>query len=436
MIATRMRREQGSTAGVDGLDVAIIGAGIGGLTLALMLHEAGIACSVYEAAPQIRPLGLGINILPHASKELCRLGLEPDLARVGVQTKEAVFFNRFGQRIYTEPLGRAAGYPWPQFSIHRGDLQQVLLRAVEERVGADRVMLGHACVGVDQDDSAAIVRFADAAAGTPLPPRRSRVAVACDGLHSAVRRQLHPEEGAPLYSGFNMWRGVTVWPPILSGASMIRAGWLTHGKMVIYPVRDNVDGLGRQLVNWLVEMETRRHQTRDWNRAGVLDDFFHAIEAWRFDWLDVPAFVKAADAIFEFPMVDQDPLSWWTRGRVTLLGDAAHPMVPRGANGAGQAILDARALTTHLAAGGDPVAALQAYEAERLPATSEVVRMNRTNPPDAIMREVFLRTGDTPFDRIEDVISREEIVALLDRYKKVAGYDLASVRAKPGAGAP
>ena len=408
-------------------EVAIVGAGIGGLTLALMLDEAGLSCTVYESAPEIRPLGVGINILPHASRELCGLGLEPALARVGIQTRESVFFNRFGQRIYTEPLGRAAGYPWPQFSIHRGDLQQVLLDAVRARLGPDRVVLGHRCVHVDQDDAGATVRFADAGTGAGLPSRRAAVAIGCDGLHSAVRKQLHPEDGDPLYSGINMWRGVTRWTPILSGASMIRAGWFTHGKLVIYPIRDRVDDEGRQLVNWVVEIETPKHLARDWNRRGSLDDFAGTFADWHFDWLDVPAFLAATDGVYEFPMVDQDPLPWWTQGRITLLGDAAHPMVARGSNGAGQAILDARALTTHLAGAGDPGAALAAYEAERLRATSEVVRMNRANPPDAILREVYERTGDRPFDRIDEVISQDEMGALLDRYRRVAGYDRASV---------
>ena len=224
-----------------------------------------------------------------------------------------------------------------------------------------------------------------------------------------MRKLLHPRDGPPLYSGVNMWRGVTVWPPILSGASMIRAGWLKTGKMVIYPIRDNVDGRGRQLVNWVAELETPRHAHRDWNRIGDVDDFIGAFEAWHFDWLDVPQLIRHAETILEFPMVDQDPLPWWSRGRVTLLGDAAHPMYPRGSNGAGQAILDARALAAALRSHPNPADALKSYEAERLPFTAEVVRMSRRNPPDAILREVFERTGDKPFARVEDVISEDEL---------------------------
>jgi 5-methylphenazine-1-carboxylate 1-monooxygenase len=405
------------------MDAIIIGGGIGGLTLALTLHRAGMPSRVYESAPEIRPVGVGINILPHASKELAELGLEGELAKLAVETREAVFYNRFGQLIYREPLGRHAGYDWPQFSIHRGDLQKVLLDAVRQRVGADRIFTGWKCTRVEQDEAGATAHFRSAASGEELPPQRGTVVIGCDGIHSAVRRQLHPGEGDPLYSGVNMWRGVTRWAPFLSGASMVRAGWFTPGKMVIYPIRDRVDGEGRQLVNWVAEIATPKHESRDWSRPGRLEDFIQAYEDWHFDWLDVPAFIRAADVMLEFPMVDQDPLPWWSRGRVTLLGDAAHPMVPRGSNGAGQAILDARVLADCLGAERDPALALAAYEARRLRATANVVRMSRKNPPDAILREVYQRTGDKPFRRIEDVISEDELKGISDGYKRVAGYD-------------
>jgi 5-methylphenazine-1-carboxylate 1-monooxygenase len=415
------------------MEVVIIGGGIGGLTLALTLEKAGIASRVFESSAEIKPVGVGINLLPHATKELARLGLDGELARVAVETREAVFFNRFGQLIYREPLGRAGGYDWPQFSVHRGDLQLVLLDAVRRRLGDDRLRAGWKCVGFAHDASGAAALFRSSVTGEELPPQRGAVVVACDGIHSVIRKQLHPQEGEPLYSGVNMWRGVTRWPPFLSGASMVRAGWLKCGKMVIYPIQERIDGEGRQLVNWVAEIETPRHQQRDWNRRGSLGDFLGAFEAWHFDWLDVPALIRAADCVLEFPMIDQDPLPWWTQGRVTLLGDAAHPMVPRGSNGAGQAILDARALADALVKHGDPAEALQAYEARRLEATANVVRMSRKNPPDAILREVFVRTGDRPFDRIEDVIGLEELKAISDGYKRVAGYDRESL-AEPGGG--
>jgi 2-polyprenyl-6-methoxyphenol hydroxylase-like FAD-dependent oxidoreductase len=402
-------------------DVLIAGGGIGGLTLALALHREGIPCRVFEAAPDIKPLGVGINLLPHSTAVLGRLGLESALAAVAITTKESVFFTRFGQLIYREPAGRAAGHATPQFSIHRADLHRVLADAVVERLGADRLQLGWNCVGFEQDERSVTARFSDTVTGGELPAQRAAVLIGCDGIHSAVRRQLHPSEGEPLYSGVNMWRGTTVWEPILSGASMIRAGWLTPAKIVVYPIRDNVDGNGRQLVNWVVEIETPEHTTRDWNRRGRLEDFIGPLESWHFDWLDVPAFIRAADQILEFPMIDQEPLPFWTRGRVTLLGDAAHPMYPRGSNGAGQAILDASVLTSLLARHDDSREALAAYEHERLPATAAIVRMNRTNPPDAILREAQMRSGDKPFRSIDDVLSRADIEALLSNYRQVTG---------------
>jgi 2-polyprenyl-6-methoxyphenol hydroxylase-like FAD-dependent oxidoreductase len=407
-------------------DIIIVGGGIGGLTLGLSLHAANIPCWIFESAPEIKAVGVGINLLPHATKELAALGLEGALARVAIETRDATFFNRFGQLIYQEPLGRAAGYDHPQFSVHRGDLQRMLLDAFRARAGHDRIVTNHHCLGVEQDDAGVAVTFSDGPSGAARSTLRGRVAIACDGINSAIRKQFFPDEGEPRYSGVNMWRGVTRWKPMLSGASMVRAGWLSHGKMVIYPIRAaGSDGL--QLINWVAEIETPNYRKRDWNREGSLDDFIGPFADWHFDWLDVPAFIRAADSVLEFPMVDQDPLPRWSFGRVTLLGDAAHPMVPRGSNGAGQAILDARALTALLQS-AEPVAALAAYESQRLAATTRIVLTNRTNPPDAILREVFQRTHDRPFKAIEDVISRDELVALSEGYKRVAGYSKDALR--------
>ena len=405
------------------MEVTIVGGGIGGLTLALMLHEAGIASRVYEAAPELKALGVGVNLLPHATRELCRLGLEQPLAAVAITTRESGFYNRFGQYIYSEPTGRYAGYDWPQFSIHRGDLHQVLLEAFRQRVGADRLHLGWRCTGFAQDQDGVDLSFEG------QPAVRAEIAVSCEGIHSAIRKQLYPDEGPPRYSGINMWRGVTRAKPFLTGASMVRIGWLKPAKVLVYPIRDAIDAEGRQLINWVVDIETPEYKPqRDWNRRGRLEDFMHAVRDWHFDWLDVPALLEAADMILEYPMVDQDPLERWTFGRLTLLGDAAHPMYPRGANGAAQSILDCRTLADCLKNERDPQVALGQYERARLPATAKVVLTNRQNPPDAILREVFLRTGDRPFRSIGDVISREELAGMSESYHRISGSDQASVR--------
>jgi 2-polyprenyl-6-methoxyphenol hydroxylase-like FAD-dependent oxidoreductase len=400
-------------------DVVIVGAGIGGLTLALELHAAGVECVLLEAAQERRELGVGINLLPHATRSLSRLGLRDALAGVAVATKESVFFTRHGQLIYREPAGLAAGYAWPQFSIHRGDLQRVLADAVRGRLGADAVRLGHRVAGFTQDEAGATVTV-EREDGT-RSEFAGDVVVGADGVHSVVRRQLHPRAGVSHYTGCTMWRGTTVHPPFLSGASMVRAGWLATGKLVAYPIRNNPDG--SQLVNWLAEVDGPMRAREDWTRRGRLDDFIGHFADWHFDWLDVPALFRGAREIFEYPMIDSDPLPWWTRGRVTLLGDAAHPMVPRGSNGSAQAILDARSLATLLAdAANSPEAALRAYEAERREATAQVVLTNRRNPPDALLREVYERTGDQPFANIADVISAAEITAMMSAYRAIAGY--------------
>ena len=410
-------------------DVIIVGGGIGGLTLALMLQQRGIGARVYEAAPEIRPIGVGISLLPHAGKELGLLGLLDALTDVAVTTRDSRFFNRFGQFVYSEPVGRYAGYDWPQFQIHRGDLQQVLCRAFLDRVpdGSERLLTGHRCTGTDSGAGGAAAHFVDSATGRALPSAEGAAVIGCDGIHSVVRRQFFGDEGPPVYSGVNMWRGTTVWKPFLSGSTYLRAGWLTVGKIVIYPVRHDVDGQGRQLVNWVAEVQTDQYNEQDWNRTGRLEDFYDVFADWTFDWLDVAGLIRGAEQILEYPMVDRDPLPRWTHGRVTLLGDAAHPMYPRGSNGAGQAILDARSLADSLQSHPSVEEALQAYEEQRLPATSAVVHASRSAPPDVILKAVHERTGDRPFENIAEVITPQEMAAMSDRYKQVAGYDRESL---------
>jgi 2-polyprenyl-6-methoxyphenol hydroxylase-like FAD-dependent oxidoreductase len=410
--------------------IIIIGAGIGGLAFALALRKAGVPFRIFEAAAELKPLGVGLNLLPHAIKELSALGLEKRLAEKGIPTQEYCFYTRHGQLIYREPRGKLAGYDWPQISIHRGDLHATLYDAARERLGPNTVALGHKCVGLEQDAGGVTVQFVDPT-GVALPPVRGAVAVACDGVHSVARQKFHPAEAIPRYEGTTQYRGITRWKPFLTGASMAYLGTYETGKLIIYPIRNDIDGEGRQLINWVIEVSRRNDQLlRDWNRRSSVEAFIGSFEHCAYDWLDIPAVLRAADAVYEYPMVDQDPLPFWTANRITLLGDAAHPMMPRGSNGAAQAIIDATTLAGLLAADADWPAAMRAYEAKRLKATADVVLANRGIAPDAIIRVVEERTGGKPFERIEDVISREELVAWQERYKKVAGFSAADLNSR------
>ncbi len=404
-------------------DVIIVGAGICGLSLALNLHQRGIACRLFERAPTITELGVGITLLPHGMREFAALGLGDELLASGIENTQSCFFNRFGQLIYREPRGKFAGYPDPEVGIPRGRLQMILYRAAQQRLGAERIVTGHHCTGVTQDASGATALFVDASSGRPLPSQSGSAVIACDGIHSVIRKQFYPDV-AIAFSGINTWRGVTRRKPILDGRSYLRIGSILTGKMVIYPIADDADDQGNQLINWLCEIQQDVRERNDWNKPGRLEDFFPLYEQWRFDWLDVPALIASADAILEYPMVDKDPIERWTFERVTLAGDAAHPMYPRGSNGSAQAAIDARVLADRLAADNDVVSALRAYERERLTVTAKIVRTNREFPPDFINIKVEQLVGDQPFDDLDKVISQDELRALSDEYKRIAGFAL------------
>jgi 2-polyprenyl-6-methoxyphenol hydroxylase-like FAD-dependent oxidoreductase len=408
------------------MEIAIVGGGIGGLTLALALHQRGLPCRVYEGAPEVKELGVGITLLPHAMRELTALGLGETLARQGIENRESCFFNRFGQLIYAEPRGRVAGYPVPEVGIHRGRVHLTLWRAAVERLGAGRVLADHQCVGLEQSDQHVTLHLRSTASGAPRASVTADVVVACDGVNSVVRRHFYPADELR-FVGINTWRGVTRARPILTGRSYIRIGSIQRGNLVIYPIIDDVDGQGRQLINWTAQVAQPGYDRNDWNKPGRLEDFLHIYAQWTFDWLDVPDLIRRSDVIFEYPMVDKDPIDRWTFGRVTLLGDAAHPMYPRGSNGAAQAILDARALADRLAAGGDPPAALQGYETARSGPTARVVRTNREHPPDYLIRRVEELVGDAPFDDLGRYITPAELRRLSEDYKRIAGFALEDV---------
>ena len=411
------------------MTVIVSGAGIGGLTVALTCHALGIPVKVYEQVANITPLGVGINLQPHAVREIFELGLERKIDAIGVRTEEVVYFSKKGLQIHAEKRGLWAGYNWPQYSVHRGELQMMLLDAVRERLGPGAVQMGASITEVEECGNG--VRFSVVrGAGTSV--EQGSVLVAADGLHSKIRAQFYPDEGAPVWGGAVLWRGTTRATPFLTRASMAMAGHEAQ-KFVTYPI-SKPDENGVAVINWIAELKfspDTKWNREDYNRRGLLSDFLPQFADWRFDWLDIPALIKGADKVFEFPMVDRDPLAQWSFGNATLLGDAAHVMYPVGSNGASQAILDARVLGRCFYQHGVNAAALEAYEAERRPKCNAVVRANRRNGPDQVLQVVEERCGGE-FAHIDDVLPPGERQYMAARYKEIAGFDVDVLNSAPG----
>jgi 2-polyprenyl-6-methoxyphenol hydroxylase-like FAD-dependent oxidoreductase len=411
------------------MDVIVVGGGIGGLSLALSLHQAGIVVRVYEAVRDLAPIGVGINLQPTAVRELTELGLGDALAQTGIATQQVSYFNKFGQMISSEQRGLQAGYRWPQYSIHRGQLQMLLLRALRERIGPGNIRSGLSFTEIEQRGDRVRVHFRDRESGGELLDEAD-ILVGADGIHSAVRRQLYPSEGEPRFAQQILWRAAVDAEPFLGGHTMIIAGHF-HQRVIAYPIGKSVTP-GKLLTNWICQMTVPHTPPprEDWNRRVAKESVLAAFGTWRFPWLDVAALIEHSADIYEFPLVDRDPVSAWTFGRVTLIGDAAHPMQPIGSQAGSQAIIDARSLTRALLATSDTIEELKRYDQERRPIMNDITLRNRGFGPEAAMQLVEERAPDG-FIRIEDVISRQELDTIANSFSAAAGLDVDTVNGRP-----
>ncbi len=400
----------------------IVGGGIGGLTTALMLHARGIDCEIFEQAESVRELGVGINTLPHAIKELAQLGLLSKLDQVGIRTHELFYMNRIGQEIWREPRGTDAGFEYPQFSIHRGRLQSAIYQAVRERLGDRCVHTGHRLGSFTQDESGVTCYFFGRS-GSHCMTASGDILIGADGIHSLVRETLYPNEGPTRWNGSMLWRGAIEWPKFLTGRSMVIAGGMA-AKLVIYPIGEGSDE-NTPLTNWAVLVKVAEGgvppRKEDWSRQGRFEDLMPHVQRFSIPFVDAKGLIESTREFWEYPMCDRDPLPHWSHGRVTLLGDAAHPMYPVGSNGASQAILDARCLADRLAEAEHPTQALYMYECERLPMTAQIVQSNRSGGPEGVIDAVEARAPEG-FANIDDVLSYEERKAIVRGYAAKAGF--------------
>lgn len=418
--------------------VVISGGGIAGLVLALTCHQIGVPALILESARELRPLGVGINLQPNATRELFELGLEPEARACGVETKGYGFYTKFGHEIWVEPRGLGAGYRFPQLSVHRGELQMALYRVAIQRLGPDRVRQANRVVGYRNRSDATgdwVEVEVEARATGRVTTVEGSVLIGADGLNSAVRAQIAPDQPPPHWGGAIMWRGATRGTPFGDGASMALIGH-DDVRFVTYPITETDPETGEALINWLAELrqdpgDGRWHQQGGWNRPARAEDFLDHFVDWRFGWVDAPELITSTEEIFEYPMIDRDPLDRWRDGRVTLIGDAAHVMFPVGSNGASQAVVDGRKLGRAFLDHGVSVEALDAYEAELLPATAQMVLRNRGQGPDAVMQWVEDRSGGV-FDDLYDVVSYQELADHAAKYKGVAGLSVDELnRAEP-----
>jgi 5-methylphenazine-1-carboxylate 1-monooxygenase len=412
--------------------VVIAGGGIGGLATALTLHQIGVPCIVFEAVREMRPLGVGINLQPNAVRELYDLGItERDLDRVGLPAKEWALVGLNGNDIYSESRGLLAGYNWPQYAVHRGYFHMLLHEKVVERVGPKAVRLGSRVIGYRKHADGTVSALVEEADGS-TSEASGTLLIGADGIHSAVRAQMHPAQPPIHWGGAVMWRGTTWAKPIRTGSSFVGLG--THRqRMVFYPISHPDPQTGLAIINWIAEVtmdNAEGWKQRGWFRQVSVDDFLHHFANWTWDWLDVPALIRQANTVFENPMIDRDPVSTWQDGPVALLGDAAHAMYPTGSNGGSQAIVDARVLGAAIVEHGVTQEALAAYDNKLCGPISQLILRNRGAGPFGLLNTVDERCGGT-FDNIDDVIPPEERAEFMAGYKAAAGFAIEKLNAAP-----
>ena len=412
------------------MTVIVAGGGIAGMTMALTCHQLELPVIVHESVKTIEPLGVGINLQPNAVRELFELGLESELAEIGIQAKEWALVGKNGNDVWSEPRGLDAGYRWPQYSVHRGHLQMMLYRQVLKRLGPKAVISDSRLKGYNNDNDHVLAHFVDSDAKEQKV--EGSILVGADGLHSSVRAQMHPNDGPPKWGGAVMWRGTTQAKPIRTGASFVLLGKLEQ-RFVCYPISQPDPITGKAIINWIAELTydtSKEWGHSDWNTQVPVEKFINHFSDWSYEWLDVPQLIREASAVYEYPMVDRDPLTTWVDGRCVLVGDAAHVMYPVGSNGASQAIVDTRVLGSAFVKHGLDQTALLHYESLNLKEMNELVLRNRGAGPIGILGIVEERCGGV-FDKIEDVIPRSEIEQYMSNYKAAAGFAIETLNNAP-----
>jgi 5-methylphenazine-1-carboxylate 1-monooxygenase len=413
------------------MKVIIAGAGIGGLSAALSLNKIGVEVKIYESVSEIRPLGVGINVLPHASRELIALGLQLELDKFAIRTRSMQYFTRRGKLVLSVPCGEYAGYNWPQYSLHRGEFQMMLLNIFKERAGEDCVLTGHQLADFDQDEASVTAHFIAPKTGAPSLSDTADALIGADGLHSVARKTLYPTESPPVFARMLCMRGSVESSPYLDGESMIICGD-KRLRLISYPISRQAREQARRHINWIaaIPFQTDSPMEEDWNKLANPEELINLYQDWQFDWLNVPELISKTEKVFEFPVYDRDPLKQWTFNRVSLIGDAAHPLIPVSSSGAVHAIIDGRALAYAVGTNSDVTTGLKAYEEDRLKKANQVVLASRQNGPDEVLEIVKEECPEDAEDIFQHV-DKARLEKIIDDFKERSGFAIDTLNNLP-----